>query len=154
MKRRDFLAYSGSAILGGLAMSGGSAAASAPLSGGRKRVVLVGTGSRGAGFWGENLVKNFSDKLEFVGLCDTNPGRVAYAKKKMGVSCPTATNFDALIDQVKPDTIIVTTPDSLHHEYIIKGLKFGANVITEKPMTTDEKKCQAILNAEKNPRAN
>jgi len=149
MKRRDFLAYSGSAILGGLAMSGGSAAASAPLSGGRKRVVLVGTGSRGAGFWGENLVKNFSDKLEFVGLCDTNPGRVAYAKKKMGVSCPTATNFDALIDQVKPDTIIVTTPDSLHHEYIIKGLKFGANVITEKPMTTDEKKCQAILNAEK-----
>lgn len=147
MKRRDFLAYSGSAILGGLAL--GNSAFAALDSSGKKRVVLVGTGSRGSGFWGEDLLKNFSDKLEFVGLCDSNPGRLAFAKEKLGVTCPISTNFDKLLAEVKPDTIIVTTPDALHHEYIIKGLNFGANVITEKPMTTDENKCRAILNAEK-----
>ncbi len=147
MKRRDFLAYSGSAIMGGLML--GPSAFAADLGTKKRRVVLVGTGSRGSGFWGATLRQNYDDKLEFVGLCDSNPGRVAYAKEKLGVSCPTSTDFDKLLTEVKPDTIIVTTPDALHHEYIIKGLKFGADVITEKPMTTDEKKCQAILNAER-----
>jgi len=45
--------------------------------------------------------------------------------------------------------VIVTTPDSLHHKYIIRALELGADVLTEKPMTTDEDKCQAILDAEK-----
>lgn len=148
MKRRDFLAYSGSAILGGLTL-GNSSGAGMSAAAGKNRVLLVGTGSRGSSFWGSDLIRTFGQQLEFVGLCDSNPGRVAYAKKKMGVSCPTSTDFDALIAEVKPDTVIVTTPDSLHHEYIIKGLNFGANVITEKPMTTDEKKCQAVLDAEK-----
>jgi predicted dehydrogenase len=39
--------------------------------------------------------------------------------------------------------------DSTHHEFIIKGLNAGMHVITEKPMTTDELKVQAILDAER-----
>jgi predicted dehydrogenase len=44
---------------------------------------------------------------------------------------------------------MVTTVDGFHHEYIIKGLDRGLEVMTEKPLTTDETKCQAILDAEK-----
>ena len=43
----------------------------------------------------------------------------------------------------------VTTVDSTHHEFIVKGLQRGLTVITEKPMTTDEIRCQAIIDAEK-----
>ena len=49
----------------------------------------------------------------------------------------------------KPDVLIVTTMDSTHHEFIIRGMEMGADIITEKPMTTDEKKIQMILDAEK-----
>jgi predicted dehydrogenase len=43
--------------------------------------------------------------------------------------------------------VIVTTVDSTHDEFIVRGLRAGLDVITEKPMTTDETKCQGILNA-------
>ncbi len=113
------------------------------------KIVLVGTGVRGTSFWGKRLVDQYSDILEFVGLCDINPGRLAYAKEYMGVSCPTFGDFEEMVSTTKPDLVIVTTKDSTHHEFIIKGLDMGCDVLTEKPLTTDEDKCQAILDAER-----
>ena len=113
------------------------------------RVCLVGTGIRGIGFWGRRLVQEYSDILEFTGLCDVNPGRLTFAREYMGVDCPTYANFEEMIHASKPDLVIVTTTDSTHHEFIIKGLQMGCDVLTEKPLTTDEFKCQAILDAER-----
>lgn len=113
------------------------------------KIVLVGTGVRGTSFWGKRLVDQYSDILEFVGLCDINEGRLAYAKTYMGVNCPTFTDFEEMVSTTKPDLVIVTTKDSTHHEFIIKGLDMGCDVLTEKPLTTDEDKCQAILDAER-----
>ncbi|MEZ5039484.1 MAG: Gfo/Idh/MocA family oxidoreductase [Saprospiraceae bacterium] len=118
------------------------------------KVVLVGTGVRGTSFWGKRLVEQYPDILEFVGLCDINPGRLAFAKEYMGVSCPTFTKFEEMITTTKPDLVIVTTKDSTHHEFIIKGLDMGCDVLTEKPLTTDEDKCKAILEAEQRNRKN
>jgi predicted dehydrogenase len=112
------------------------------------RIVLVGTGVRGTSFWGKRLVEQYPELLEFVGLSDINPGRLEYAKEYMGVTCPVFTDFDEMISQTKPDLIIVTTMDSNHHEFIIKGLEAEIDVLTEKPLTTDETKTQAILDAE------
>jgi predicted dehydrogenase len=98
--------------------------------------------------WGKPVVKDYSDILEFVGLCDINPGRLETAKKKIGVTCPTFTDFDEMMKKTKPDTLLVMTVDDVHDVYIVKGLEYGANVITEKPMTIDEKKCQGIIDAE------
>ncbi|MFD2919846.1 Gfo/Idh/MocA family oxidoreductase [Terrimonas rubra] len=143
--RRSFL-YSLSMLAAGTAIT-------SPLLGfnttKKLKVVLVGTGVRGISFWGKRLVEQYPDKLEFVGLCDINPGRVAYAKKFMNVQCKTYTDFDKMIQEQKPDLVIVTTKDSVHHEYIIKGLHYGCDVLTEKPLTTDEVKCRQILEAEK-----
>ena len=113
------------------------------------KVVLVGTGVRGTSFWGKRLVEQYPDLLEFVGLCDINEGRLAYAKEYMGVNCPTYMDFEKMVNETDPDLVIVTTKDSTHHEYIIKGLQMGRDVLTEKPLTTDERKCQAILDAER-----
>jgi predicted dehydrogenase len=54
-----------------------------------------------------------------------------------------------MIQDSKPDLVIVTTKDATHHEFIIKAMEMGCDVLTEKPLTTDENKCQAILDAEK-----
>lgn len=113
------------------------------------RIALVGTGIRGTSFWGKRLVDEYSDILEFVGLSDVNPGRLAYAKEYIGTNCTTFLDFDMMLKTAKPDLLIVTTVDATHHEFIIKGLQFGCDVLTEKPLTTDETKAQAILNAER-----
>ncbi|MFK7924202.1 MAG: Gfo/Idh/MocA family oxidoreductase [Bacteroidia bacterium] len=113
------------------------------------KVALVGTGVRGTSFWGKRLVDEYSEILEFVGLSDINPGRLEYALDYMGVSCPTFLDFEKMVTETKPDLVIVTTKDSTHHQYIIKGLDMGCDVLTEKPLTTDERKCQDILDAER-----
>jgi len=113
------------------------------------KVVLVGAGTRGTSFWGKRLIQQYPDILEFVGISDINQGRLEYALEYMGVKCPIYTNFDGMMDETKPDLVIVTTKDSYHHEYIIKGLDFGCDVLTEKPLTTDETKAQGIIDAER-----
>jgi predicted dehydrogenase len=54
-----------------------------------------------------------------------------------------------MMKETKPDSLIVTSVDSTHDEFIIKGMEMGADIITEKPMTTDETKCENILAAQK-----
>ena len=118
------------------------------------KIALVGTGIRGISFWGKRLVDQYADLLEFVGLCDINPGRLEYGKKYIGTNCPTYTDFEAMIRNGRPDLLIVTTKDSTHHQFVIKGMEMGCDVLTEKPLTTDETKCQAILDTERKTKKN
>jgi hypothetical protein len=132
LSRRMFLGTTGTFVAGSLMAS--PLSNSAISQGIKIKAVLVGTGVRGTGFWGRTLVRNFSDILEFVGLCDINPGRMEYAAKFMGVECPGFADFEEMIKQTKPDLVIVTTMDSTHHKYIIKGLEMGCDVLTENPV--------------------
>lgn len=121
------------------------------LSEGKKlKLVLIGTGIRGNSFWGKRLLDVYGDILEFDALIDTNPGRLDYAAKYIGVgkNCGLYTSFEEMIENHTPDLIMVTTTDATHHRYIVKSLERGIDVLTEKPMTTDEDKCQEILDAE------
>ena len=54
-----------------------------------------------------------------------------------------------MIAETKPDVVIVTTVDGFHHDYIVRAMELGCDVITEKPMTIDDEKCRQILDATK-----
>lgn len=112
-------------------------------------VALVGCGVRGINFWGRRIVNEYGDLVEFKGLSDVNEGRLNFALKHMDVSCNTYLDFDEMLDKEDIDLLMVCTVDSTHDEFIIKGLQRNMHVFSEKPMTTDEKKCQAILDAER-----
>ncbi|MDH6356151.1 Gfo/Idh/MocA family oxidoreductase [Parabacteroides sp. PF5-9] len=153
MSRRHFLAASG-AIAGTSLINPLDGLKAAPVIHQpnplkKKRVALIGTGSRGVGMWGRDLVKGYPDYLEFVGLCDHNAGRLATGKRLMGVDCPTYTDFEQMMREAKPDMLIVCTVDATHHSFIVRAMELGVEVITEKPMSVDETKIQAILDAEK-----
>jgi len=160
ISRRNFLATSGAALAGSALISPlsdvqAAGASSAPTAS-KNKLVMVGTGSRGTGMWGGALLQRYPEKVEFVGLCDMNPGRVEAGKEIVGANCPTFSDlknplasFEKMMKETKPDTVIVTTVDATHDDYIVRGMELGANILTEKPMTTDEKKVQRILDAEK-----
>jgi predicted dehydrogenase len=138
------------ATLAGTVLTSPISSYAAPPEAARKtRLVMVGTGSRGAGMWGKSVVEEHGEHVEFVGLCDINPGRVEWARRYIGADCPVFTDFAQMIRRTRPDTVIVTTDDASHHTFIIQGLEMGCDIIAEKPMTTDERKCQAILDAER-----
>lgn len=120
----------------------------------KKRYVHVGTGGRAAFFY-EAIVGSYSDNAELFAFCDTNQTRMDYANKQLMEKFPQfspiptykTTEFDEMIRKEKPDIVIVTTIDRAHHTYIIRALELGCDVITEKPMTIDEQKCQQIIDA-------
>lgn len=143
--RRDFVKAAGTAAAS-LAASSPLLATAAPA---KRRFAMVGTGDRGTSMWGTSVATRYADVLEFVGLCDVNPKRVALAPQLIGVSCPTFTNVDEMLDRVKPDVLMVTTVDAYHEQMIVKALGRGIDVLTEKPMVIDARQCQAVLDAEK-----
>ncbi|WP_223192564.1 Gfo/Idh/MocA family protein [Paenibacillus sedimenti] len=119
----------------------------------KKRYVLVGTGGRAEFFYGA-IVKDFRDTSELVAICDINQTRMDFTNRllvdKYGYfAVPTykADAFEEMIRKERPDCVIVTSVDRTHHTYIIKAMELGCDVISEKPMTVDEEKCQEILDA-------
>jgi predicted dehydrogenase len=119
----------------------------------RNRYALIGTGSRSLMF-SQALLKTYKDAGTLAALCDSNSHRMSYYNKffqtefKAG-PIPTypPADFEKMIVKEKINTVIVTTIDRTHHDYIIRAMDLGCNVITEKPMTTDVAKCRAILEA-------
>ncbi|MDD5678149.1 MAG: Gfo/Idh/MocA family oxidoreductase [Kiritimatiellae bacterium] len=119
----------------------------------RKRYVQVGVGSR-AWNYTVALVKTMKSTCELVGICDTNRGRMQLCNRKIvsdlqGKAVPMFldTEFDAMIRRLKPDIVVVTSVDCTHDRYIVRAMDLGCDVVTEKPMTIDEKKCQRIVDA-------
>jgi predicted dehydrogenase len=115
----------------------------------KRRLALVGTGFRGTGMWGINVAKGYGEFVEISGLCDTNWLRADRARALIGLgNTPIYSDVDTLLAEVKPDVVIVCTPDANHDEVIVKALEAGCDVITEKPMTTTAAKVRRILDAE------
>ncbi len=115
----------------------------------KRRYAIVGTGIRGSTMWGASVLARHGDAVELVGLCDVNAKRAALVRGRLGASCPIFTDFDAMVKEARPELLTVTTVDATHSDYIVRGLKAGLDVITEKPMVTDDAQCRAVLDAER-----
>lgn len=113
-----------------------------------KRYVIAGTGSRGISAYLIPLTTQYTDCVQICGLYDINPKRAALGARKAGYEIPVFEDFDRMLKETNPDAVIVTTKDCTHDTYIIKALEFGCDVVSEKPITTDEKKFKAIYEAE------
>lgn len=120
----------------------------------KKRFAEVGTGGRARMYY-EALVTTYNDINELVAFCDQSRTRMEYANSVISelggnpVPMYGANEFEKMIDETKPDVIIVTTVDRTHDDYIVRAMEKGCDIITEKPITIDEKKAQRIIDAAK-----
>ncbi|MDZ7336633.1 MAG: Gfo/Idh/MocA family oxidoreductase [candidate division KSB1 bacterium] len=152
ISRRDFIKRSGVAAS---AMAMGSAAfwRTGRSQARKQRIAIVGVGSRSR-MYQDAVQTRYAEHCQLVGLCDINLGRLRLAQqrsiKNVGSSVPIfdAKEFDKMIRETRPDRVVVTTVDGFHHQYIIRAMELGCDVITEKPMTIDAEKCQAIIDTQ------
>lgn len=114
-----------------------------------KKYVLVGASGRALNMFAKPLVNEFRDVAKIAGIFDINRIRAEYIAENTDPGIPVYTDYDRMMTETEPDAAIITTVDRFHHEYIVKTLEYGCDVITEKPITIDEEKCNAILEAEK-----
>jgi predicted dehydrogenase len=119
---------------------------------GRRRCAIVGLGSRHE-LYRDAILGSHAASAELVGLCDANAGRLELSRERCrrhGGEAPAgylAADFDRMLRERRPDTVIVTTLDAVHDDYIVRAMEAGCEVITEKPMTTDAARCRRILEA-------
>jgi len=112
-----------------------------------RRYVLAGASARALHMYAVPVVQRYSATASLAGVFDLNQTRAEYLSQRCG-GVPVFRDFDDMLRQAAPDTVVVTTVDRFHHEYIIRALEAGCEVITEKPMTIDAEKVRAILAAE------
>ena len=119
----------------------------------RTRYAIVGTGGRSSMFV-DGVVDTHRAHAELVAFCDASPTRMNWhnnrIKERYGaepVATYSADRFDEMVREARPDVVIVTTMDSVHHVYIIRAMELGCDVISEKPMTIDAEKNAAIFDA-------
>lgn len=116
----------------------------------KKRYAVVGLGAR-ARMFTSAIAGQFREQAELVGLCDLSPTRIAWHNNLMREEhdlAPVrgfgADEFESMIAEQNVDVVIVTTTDALHHEYIMRAMRAGCDVIVEKPLTIDAEKARAI----------
>lgn len=117
-----------------------------------RRYAIVGAGAR-AQMFARTLVTRHADRARLVAFADPNPARIAAHNRRLAaLGAPAAASwpaaeFAAMLAAERVDTVLVTSIDRTHDEYIVAGLAAGCDVVTEKPMTVDAGRCRRILDA-------
>ncbi|MGP8154011.1 MAG: Gfo/Idh/MocA family protein [Smithella sp.] len=97
---------------------------------------MLRIGVIGFGYWGPNIVRNFStaNGSEVTMICDMNQQTLKKVKKAYPQINATD-NIDQLIKNPEVDAIAIATPVFTHHELAKKALEEGKSIFLEKPFT-------------------
>ena len=130
ISRRTFL---GSSALAGMAMSG-------PLIRGADKAKKYRTALVGSGWWGMNILRTAIEagQSDVVAMCDVDNSQLDKAatevEKLTGSTPKRYKDYRDLLDQQKPEIVIVATPDHWHPLVTIAAVNSGAHVYVEKPI--------------------
>lgn len=131
--RREFVA---SSIAAGAKMSLAAPAVHARSKAGKTyRTALIG-----AGWWGTNIAREAakSGRCKMVALCDVDKSQADKSRSELAAVTSDQpkgyTDYRELLDQEKPEIVIVGTPDHWHPLQMIDAVRSGAHVYVEKPI--------------------
>jgi predicted dehydrogenase len=89
----------------------------------------------GVGYWGPNLIRNFSDldDATVVACCDLSQERLSKIQKRYpGIRC--TQSHEELLRDPNVDAVVIATPVSTHYPIAKAALENGKHVMIEKPL--------------------
>ncbi len=106
----------------------------------RLGVAVVGTG-----LWGQNHVRVYNElpETELVAVCDVNPERVQAIAEKFGVKG--YTDSEKLLKREDVDAVSICVWSTKLAEEAAKALEAGKHVLVEKPMASNVKQAEKIV---------
>ncbi|MFK4505751.1 Gfo/Idh/MocA family oxidoreductase [Bradyrhizobium daqingense] len=106
----------------------------------------LGIGVVGYGYWGPNLVRNFSvnPAARVVGVSDLDPGRLG-AIRQLYPAVETTPRYDDLLNDSSIDAIAIATPVRTHYELAIAALRAGKHVLVEKPLAPSAEQAMRLI---------
>ncbi|MGY4691565.1 Gfo/Idh/MocA family protein [Salibacterium sp. K-3] len=119
-----------------------------------KRYVVCGMSKRALGMFIKPMLETFSDTCQLAGMLDVDARRFEICKEEYpetkGLPEFGPDEFHRMVEEVRPDAVIVTSRDDTHVDFIVKGLEHNLEVISEKPMAVTADECRRIMEAEEN----
>jgi predicted dehydrogenase len=115
---------------------------------------MIGVGVIGYGYWGPNLVRNFSETLgsRVVAVCDLRPERLVLVQGRYP-AVETTTDYRELLANPRVDAVAIATPVRTHFELAMQALGAGKHVLVEKPLAaTSEQAVRLIEEADRRNR--
>jgi predicted dehydrogenase len=112
----------------------------------KEGLAMIGVGVVGYGYWGPNLVRNFSEALEtqVVGVSDLRPERLALVQNRYpGVQV--SSDYKILLANPKIDAIAISTPVSTHFDLAMQALRAGKHVLVEKPLANSSNQVLTLM---------
>jgi predicted dehydrogenase len=107
---------------------------------------MIRLGVIGYGYWGPNLVRNFSEapSTTVTAVSDMRQDRLALVGRRYpGVQ--TTTHIEELLANPEVDAVAIATPVSTHFDLGMQALRAGKHVLLEKPMTTSSVESIALI---------
>ena len=100
----------------------------------------------GYGYWGPNLVRNFSEVpgAEVVAVSDLSEERLALARARYP-TLKTTTDCHALIADPAIDAVVIMTPVSIHYPTALEALQAGKHVLLAKPIATSSEHASRLI---------
>jgi predicted dehydrogenase len=100
----------------------------------------------GYGYWGPNLLRNFNANANcnVKYLIDGREDRLKIAKNQYP-NIETVTNIESIIQDPNLHAVVIATPVFTHFELAKLALEHGKHVLIEKPMTSNSKEAQLLI---------
>jgi predicted dehydrogenase len=107
---------------------------------------MLNLGVIGYGYWGPNVVRNFSVQPDchVAAICDQNPAALAHVLNRHPSTHVTA-NPEDLMESPKVDAIAIVTPVSTHYDLAKQALLNGKHVFVEKPFTATSTQAEELV---------
>ena len=107
---------------------------------------MVGIGVIGYGYWGPNLVRNFTEahSSQVVAVSDLRPDRLALALARYP-AIRTTTDHVSLIEDPAVDAVAIATPISTHFDLAMQAVQAGKHVLVEKPLTATSEQAERLI---------
>ena len=99
----------------------------------------------GAGYWGKNLVRNFSELGSLAAIVDVNTDSSAIGELAFKFGVQVRTLGDVLYDK-DIRALSIATPASTHAGIALKALECGKSVFIEKPLALDIEDAEKLVN--------
>jgi len=105
----------------------------------------IGVAVIGTGFWGKNHSRIYKEleNTNLVAICDVNPERAKAIAEQYGVKA--YTDSSKMLKNSEIQAVSVCTWSIKLAEEALKCLHSGKHVLVEKPMATDTKQAQTLL---------
>ena len=104
----------------------------------------------GCGYWGKNLVRNFSELGALHTICDVDP-RVREQFRSRYPEVNTESEYSQVLQNKEIKGVVISTPAVLHYQMVKEALVAGKDVFVEKPLALKVEEGEELVElAEKN----